>query len=202
MRSAVHQVANDSVAQRLETVGDAEPLDEVPVGSEPELAREPAPHAQAAAAEASDAVSRTKELEASLQKARDAEAQLAREFRNYRRRAEADLASATSKAQVQLLAELAETVQALELAGSSADTDPASVRDGIALAARKLGRVFERHGLARIPAQGVAFDPTVHEAVFAEHVDGVVKGTIVREVSPGFRTEEEVILPAKVSVAA
>jgi molecular chaperone GrpE len=93
-------------------------------------------------------------------------------------------------------------VQALELASGAADQDLAAVRDGIALVARSLQKVFDRHGLARIPVQGVPFDPTLHEAVLTENVEGAARGTVVREVSPGFRTEEQVIRPAKVSVAA
>ena len=119
-----------------------------------------------------------------------------------RRHAEDDLAKAASKARVELLAELADTVQALELAETSVDTDPESVREGVSLVARKLQKVFGVHGLTRIPTKGVAFDPHLHDAVLAENVEGLEKGAIVREISPGFRTEEKIVCPAKVSVAA
>jgi len=179
----------ETAAAQVETAAQVEPV--VEEHPEPEVARASEPSA-----------GRVAELEVALEKARVAEAELAREFKNYRRHAEADLAKATSKAQVQLLAELADTLQALELAGGAADRDPDAVRDGVARVARNLQKVFERHGLARIPAQGVAFDPTLHEAVLVEHVEGVVRGTVVRELSPGFRTDDEVVRPAKVSVAA
>ena len=145
---------------------------------------------------------RIEELEAALARVQESEAQLVREFRNYRRHAEADQARAGERARARLLAELGETVQALEQAAGLADTDPEAVRDGIALVARRIKAVFDRHGLWRIPTSGEVFDPSVHEAVFSEELEGVSRGTVVREVTPGFRTEDEVIRPAKVSVAA
>ena len=146
--------------------------------------------------------SRVKELEQALEQARDSEIQLVREFRNYRRHAEADLARSADRARSQLLAELGDTVQALERAGDAAGSDPESVREGIALVAHGLMQVFDRHGVSRIRTRGATFDPTIHEAVLAEKVPGILKGTVIRELSPGFRTEDEVIHPAKVSVAA
>ena len=145
---------------------------------------------------------RVKELEAALEQTRASEAQLVREFRNYRRHTEADLAQDASKARSQLLAELGDTVQALERAGQAGYSDPSAVREGVALVTRSLQQVFDRHGLSRIPTRGAAFDPRLHEAVLVERVQDVQRGTVVREVSPGFRAGDEVIRPAKVSVAA
>ena len=148
------------------------------------------------------ATSEAEQLKAALEKAQASEAQLVQDFRNYRRHAEADLKASKTKAEVELLASLAETVQALESAGNSVETDPGAVREGVLLIARNLKKVFDAHGLKRIQTTGEAFDPNEHEAVLAEEADGVEKGMIVREVSPGFRTDKEVIRPARVSVAA
>jgi molecular chaperone GrpE len=143
----------------------------------------------------------TRALEDELAQARAQQEQLLAEFKNYRRHAEAELARVHQRARVELLAELADTVQAIEAAGS-ATADAGAVREGVALVGRNLKRIFEAHGLQRIPTVGQAFDPRLHEAVFSEPVEGLDKGTVVREVSPGFCTEEAVIRPAKVSVAA
>jgi len=145
---------------------------------------------------------RIRELEEQLEQARAAEARMLREFRNYRRHAEADLAQAERKTRAELLGGLGSVVQALEHAGAAAQTDPAAVKEGIVLVARGLRQLFQRHGLSRIPTRGEPFDPTIHEAVLAERVDGFGRGTVVREIAPGFRTDDQVIRPAKVSVAA
>jgi molecular chaperone GrpE len=155
-----------------------------------------------AVAKKSDRDEKLRELQEQLDRARANEIKLLAEFKNYRRHAEADLAAAQKKAHLELLAELADTVQALELARDAAATNPEAVAEGVALVARNLSKVFEAHGLSRIETAGQIFDPHVHEAVFTEPVEGIDKGTIVREVAPGFRNEQQVILPAKVSVAA
>jgi len=45
------------------------------------------------------------------------------------------------------------------------------------------------------------FDASVHEAVSKEKKDNVKPGNILREVEPGYKIDNEVIVPAKVVVA-
>jgi molecular chaperone GrpE len=49
---------------------------------------------------------------------------------------------------------------------------------------------------------GRRFDPALHEALYTEPRPDLERGTVVRELSPGFRTDERVIRPAKVSVSS
>jgi molecular chaperone GrpE len=141
------------------------------------------------------------QLREELERARQREAQLVNEFRNYRRHAEQAIADAEKKARLELLGELGEVIRLLEVASDAAEQDPDSVREGIELLARNLQKVFQEHGLERIPTAGARFDPGLHEAVLTENSPGISRGTVVREVCPGFRTEEGVVRAAKVSVA-
>ena len=206
---AANQSQSNAVARRIPVRAEVEPL----VGPEPGAAaaevaesgvmdtidREPLrPKPKASRPEATETV---KVLQAELEKAGAAEARLLAEFKNYRRHAEADLAAARQRAEVELLSELADVVQALEVAQSSTEQDPDAVREGVSLVARQLQKVFDTHGLSRIETEGNPFDPRLHEAVLTEQAHGVDKGTIVREVSPGFVCGDKVIRPAKVSVA-
>jgi molecular chaperone GrpE len=147
----------------------------------------------------SDAERRLRE---ELERSRQREAQLVKDFRNYRRHAEQALADAENRARLELLGELGEVVRLLEVAGDAADQDPDSVRRGIELVARNLEKVFQEYGLERIPTTGARFDPELHEAVLTETRPGFSRGTVTREVCPGFRTDQGVVLAAKVSVAA
>jgi len=140
-------------------------------------------------------------LREELERARQREAQLVKEFRNYRRHAEQAIAGAERKARLELLGELGEVIRLLEVASDAAEQDPDSVREGIELVARNLEEVFQEHGLERIPTAGARFDPGLHEAVLTEDSPGYARGTVVREVCPGFRTDEGVVRAAKVSVA-
>jgi molecular chaperone GrpE len=126
---------------------------------------------------------------------------LSADFDNYRRHAEAKLEKAQTEATHTVLAELGDAVRSLELAMASAEDDPEAVREGISLVARGIKAIFDRHGLERIPTEGQPFDPRVHEAVLVEESEDLEKGTVVRELSPGFRTEERVVRPARVVVA-
>ncbi len=137
-----------------------------------------------------------------LEKVRQREALLEKDFRNYRRHAERSLAEAENRARHELLGELGEVVRLLEVAIEAAERDPASVREGIELVADNLQKVFQQHGLERIPTTGARFDPALHEAVMTEDRAGVARGTVTGEVCPGFRTDEAVVRAAKVVVAA
>ena len=126
---------------------------------------------------------------------------VARDLENYKRHAKKEIASARSDAEAALLAELGDVVRSLELAMDTADQDADSVLQGVQMVARSLGRIYEAHGLERIPTVGHPFDPTLHEAVLVEEAPEEQKGTILRELSPGFTSGEKVVRPAKVSVA-
>lgn len=158
-------------------------------GTEPELAGQPD-------------TSALDELKGQLDRALRESSELEADFRNYRRHAEQGAARARREATQEVLAELGDLVRDLELASAAVDQDPEAVRRGIGLVARGIQAVFDRHGLERIPTCGEPFDPAVHEATLVEHRPDLVRGTVVRELSPGFRTSGRVIRPARVAVAA
>jgi molecular chaperone GrpE len=72
---------------------------------------------------------------------------------------------------------------------------------GIELIARKLQNILENEGVKRIEAQGVAFDPTFHEAITHESSDEVASGHVIAVAQNGYMLGERVIRPALVRVA-
>ncbi len=126
---------------------------------------------------------------------------VARDLENYKRHVKKELATARSDAEAALLAELGDVMRSLELAMDTADQDADSVVQGVQMVARSLTRIYEAHGLERIPTVGHPFDPTLHEAMLVEDAESEQKGTILNELSPGFTSGEKVVRPAKVSVA-
>ena len=58
--------------------------------------------------------------------------------------------------------------------------------------------ILEREGLAVIPAAGVPFDPTVHEAVIGGTGDDLV---VSEEMRRGYTLRGRVVRPAMVAVA-
>jgi len=73
--------------------------------------------------------------------------------------------------------------------------------EGVALVLKSLQDVLERHGVIRVPARGVRFDPTHHEAV--AHVESAEHEphSVMEEHQPGYRLNDRLLRPALVTVA-
>jgi molecular chaperone GrpE len=66
---------------------------------------------------------------------------------------------------------------------------------------RKLNSILEAQGVRRIEAEGLQFDPTLHEAISHEDAEGVESGHVIAVTQNGYRIGERVIRPARVRVA-
>ncbi|MDR1741360.1 MAG: nucleotide exchange factor GrpE, partial [Synergistaceae bacterium] len=61
--------------------------------------------------------------------------------------------------------------------------------------------LLKERGVTVIPAEGVNFDPSVHEAIETSDVDDPsMDGKVLSELSRGYRAEERVLRPARVIV--
>ena len=65
---------------------------------------------------------------------------------------------------------------------------------------KQLRTVLEGSSVQRIIAVGQHFDPSLHEAVELVPSSDMEPGTIVEELSPGYRIHDRVIRPARVKV--
>lgn len=72
---------------------------------------------------------------------------------------------------------------------------------GIELIDQKLLNLLKSEGIEPVPAEGVAFDPQIHEAISNEENDAVESGFIIEVVQQGYKLEDRVIRPALVRVA-
>ena len=88
----------------------------------------------------------------------------------------------------------------LERALRTVDTKLAGLTwiDGVWLIYRKLQAVLENAGVKEIEADGVPFDPNVHEAISEAPGE---EGTVVSVVQKGYMLGERVVRPARVRVA-
>ncbi len=173
-----------------------------PDGGRPPVVTPQASEAHEAPPIVSREAGREEQLRRELQAALRQADQLARDLQTYRRHAEGRLSRIQTESRAEALAELGDVLRSLELALEAPPTDPAALREGVALVARSLETTLERNGLERIATVGEPFDPRLHEAVLTEPARDLAPGTVVRELAPGFRTAERVVRPARVSVAA
>jgi molecular chaperone GrpE len=74
--------------------------------------------------------------------------------------------------------------------------------DGIELIYKKLLSKLEAEGVQRMEAEGEAFDPNIHEAIFMEDHEDYESGQIIEVVQDGYYLGDRVLRPALVRVAA
>ncbi len=83
---------------------------------------------------------------------------------------------------------------------------PTAARDGLAagveMVLRGLREALKRNGIEVVDPKGEKFDPNQHEALSTMPVEGTEAGTVVEVMQKGYRSDEQLIRPARVVVSA
>ena len=66
---------------------------------------------------------------------------------------------------------------------------------------KQLLDVLGKHGVEPIPALGQPFDPNFHDAVLQQPSPTDPEGTVVAELSKGYKIRDRVLRPTKVAVS-
>jgi molecular chaperone GrpE len=125
------------------------------------------------------------------------------EFENFRRRAARDTAAAQERGATKLAKELLPAVDNLERALEHAptDADEHGFVAGVRHVHSDLVAALQRAGIEQYSPHGEQFDPTLHEAVAQQPIEGAEPGTVVEVYQRGYRVGETVVRPARVVVA-
>jgi molecular chaperone GrpE len=142
------------------------------------------------------------------------------DFENYRKRVARDGAIQRANGRGDVVSALLDVLDDLDRVVAAADAltdalpaDVTAVASGVRVVAEKAQRALEAFGVERVDAAGVAFDPTVHDAVQqveGDHAPGAVDGgavggdhgpTVHTVLRPGYRLADRVLRPAMVVVA-
>jgi molecular chaperone GrpE len=125
------------------------------------------------------------------------------DFENYRKRVASEIEVRSTAETLSLLSDMLVIADQLELATRVAREGGGSkeLADGLAMTLANLNKVMQAHGLTRIEAVGLQFDPTIHEAVEEVPRDDVPEGQVVEEIRSGYRFGEKVIRPSVVKVS-
>ncbi len=163
----------------------------------PGLAERPeeiAPPVDAAALEQqlSEAKARADEYLANWQRAQA-------DFQNFRRRLEQDRLEFVKYAESDVLLRLLPILDDFDraLRGMPPELKGNPWVEGMEGIARKFWSTLEAVGLTPIPALGLPFDPTVHEAMM--HVPGPAD-RVMAEYERGYKLKDKVLRPARVAV--
>jgi molecular chaperone GrpE len=193
---------------------------------QPEAAQEPGPAAEApqgasearvdpdgtgAEAESPPANVQVQALEAALaQKTQEYDAlrerllRLTADFDNYRKRTTRQHEEARQFAIADLVVTLLPGLDNLERALNAAERDltanSAVIVEGVGMVLRQLKDALSKAGVREVQTQGLAFDPTRHEAVDTVSVPPSDDGLIEEEVQRGYLLHERLLRPAKVVV--
>ena len=133
---------------------------------------------------------------------RDRALRMAAEAENTRRRLERDKTDAVQYAATSFARDILSVADNLSRAVDAlpADEALANLRAGIEATQRELLAVFERHGIKRVPAVGLALDPNLHQAMVEVPSDAEI-GTIISEMQAGWQYKDRLLRPALVAVA-
>lgn len=190
-------------------------------------ADEPSAEAQATAAEQPLPEPAEEEVEADPLAAAEAKAaeylELAQrtqaDFENFRKRSAREAAITADRGVSRLAKELLPALDHLELALRAAEAsvgqsperwrDPEGrerggeeMLDGIRLVQQELIGALSRVGIQAYSPKGDPFDPSEHEAMASQTVEGAEPGTVAEVYQQGYRLNGAVLRPARVVVAA
>ena len=126
------------------------------------------------------------------------------DFDNYRKRMMREVRAAEARGIGRLARELLPALDNLERALAAIESDESANRlsEGIRLVTAELSAALGRTGIEGYSPAGEPFDPTRHEAVAQQPVDGAEPGTVVQVLQPGYRLNESILRPARVIVAS
>ncbi len=150
------------------------------------------------------------QLLADTQRERDQYLELAKrtkaDFENYRKRMAAEVQAATARGRGELIRDVVPVLDDLERAIQAAGLDPQGDSDeglahGVLLVFRSLRDSLARNGVEAVDPKGEKFDPTAHEALSTQSVEGTESGVVVEVLQKGYRLGDQLVRPARVVVS-
>ena len=125
------------------------------------------------------------------------------EFANYRKRMGRDLDAQKLNQKIDIIKKYLAVKDDLERALKNMPTSLIDEPwiDGIQLINQKLSNLLDGESIQPIPAEGLAFDSALHEAISHEDNPEVESGFIIEVVQQGYTIGERVVRPSQVRVA-
>jgi molecular chaperone GrpE len=149
-------------------------------------------------------------LLADTQRERDEYLDLAKrtkaDFENFRKRMTGEVQAANARGKSEVIREVVPVLDDLERAIQAAGLDPEGDSDdglahGVLLVFRSLRDSLAQNGVEAVDPKGEKFDPTAHEALSMQPVEGAESGTVVEVLQKGYRLGDQLVRPARVVVS-
>jgi molecular chaperone GrpE len=124
------------------------------------------------------------------------------EFANYQKRAKSQAEADRVYAVGTLARDFLDGLDNLQRATDALRASGASgITEGLDMVHKQLLATLAKHGVEPIQALGKPFDPNQHEAMIQQPDAEHPEGTVVAELSRGYRIHERVLRPSKVAVS-
>jgi len=148
-----------------------------------------------------ESMSRARETQERLKDTHERLLRVAAEFDNFKKRATKEREDAQKFGIERLLRDFLPVADNLERALDHAEEhDLRQVIEGVKLVQKLLETTLAKHGVTGFSALGQPFDPNLHEALMQQESDAPA-GTVVSEMSRGYKLNERLVRPAAVVVA-
>jgi molecular chaperone GrpE len=122
------------------------------------------------------------------------------ELDNYKKRAIKEKADIIKYSNEEIIKDILPFMDSLDRALEHNTGDIKSFKDGIALIQEQLLCCLKKHGVERIDAAGVTFDPNFHEALMQVESDQHEENKIVSEMEKGYLLNGRLLRPSRVCV--
>jgi len=142
------------------------------------------------------------DLTGDLAEARDLALRAQADLENYRRRVQREQEQERRYATMPLLRDLVPVLDNIHRALVAAQDQPSNgLLEGFQMVAQQLESALAQHGCTVIAADGVPFDPNLHEAVSQMPSDDFEQGTVMIETAAGYQLHDRVVRPSQVIVS-
>ncbi|MGE5085615.1 MAG: nucleotide exchange factor GrpE [Bacillota bacterium] len=150
-----------------------------------------------------DVSSEIQKLQEQAEKFKNDYLYLRAEFENYKRNAIKERSDLMKYGGERFIRDLLEVVDNFDRALQVNVTaeNLSTFKQGIELTSQELKNLLTRHAVTEIPAEGVPFDPAVHEALSSEATDKFAPGYVARVFKKPYKLHDKVIRTGQVVVA-
>jgi len=138
-----------------------------------------------------------------LKEMQDAMMRSQAELVNYRKRKDEEVSRMLQYSNEGIVMEIIPSIDSFERALAFKTEDEAILKyqEGFKMIYGNIISVLNKYGVKAIDGNNKPFDPTYHQAVLTEHVEGTEPGMVIDVLQKGYLLKDKVIRPAMVKVS-
>jgi molecular chaperone GrpE len=156
---------------------------------------------EAVAPQSPDPIDEVIRLQTEFNRVQDLYLRALADLDNFRKKVQQDQTKIAHLGKREILLKILEVVDSFNRALQHTSGLPESLAEGFHVISRQLQNILTSEGVTPMETLGHTFDPNLHEAIAAVGDEARASGMIVAELSRGYLWRDELLRPAKVSVA-